>query len=136
MMRGMRALVVVASAVAVFVLLSDLEGTRPSQRSGHAEGATSAGQRAGPDGDAVGTRLHDGAKDFGEGLLGGVKFVGRTIASPFTGTTSKVGRDADATGKRLHQGAKGFGEGLLGGLKYTGRKVGDFFSDSDGKEGR
>ena len=48
-----------------------------------------------------------------------MKFVGRTIASPLTGTTSKVGQDADATGKRLHRGAKGFGEGLLGGLKYT-----------------
>jgi hypothetical protein len=136
MMRGMRALVAVASAVAVLVLLSDLDGTRPSQRSGHAEGATSAVQRAGRDGDAVGTRLRDGAKDFGEGFLGGVKFVGRTIASPFTGTTDKVGRDADTTGKRLHQGAKGFGEGLLGGLKYTGRKVGAFFSDSDGKKDR
>jgi hypothetical protein len=133
MMRGMRALVVVASVTAVFVLLSDLEGTGPSQRSGHAEGATSADQRGGPDGDAVGARLHGGAKDFGESLLGGVKFVGRTIASPFTGTTSKVGQDADATAKRLHRGAKGFGDGLFGGLKYTGRKVGGFFGDSDGK---
>jgi hypothetical protein len=136
MMPGLRALVVVAAAAGVLVLLSVLDGTGPSQRLRQAEGATSAGQRAGSDGDAVGTRLHDGAKDFGEGLLGGVKFVGRTIASPFTGTTDKVGRDADATGKRLHRGAKGFGDGLLGGLKYTGRKVGDFFSDSDGKGGR
>jgi hypothetical protein len=136
MMRGMRALVVVASAAAVFVLLSDLEGTGPSQRSGHAEGATSAGQRGGSDGDAVGARLHDGAKEFGEGLLDGVKFVGRTVVSPFTGRTNDVGRAADATGKRLHRGAKGFGDGLLGGLKYTGRKVGGFFSDSDGKGGR
>jgi hypothetical protein len=93
-----------------------------------AEGATS--------GDQTGTRLHVGAKSFGDSLLGGIKFVGRTIISPFTGTTGKVSGDADATGKRLHQGAKGFGEGLLGGLKYTGQKIGSFFSDSRGTSGR
>ena len=69
-------------------------------------------------------------------MLGGIKFVGRTIISPFTGTTGKVSRDADTTGKRLHQGAKGFGDGLYGGLKYAGRKVGSFFSESDTRAGR
>jgi hypothetical protein len=132
-MRGMRVFVLAAFAVAALVFLSGLEGTWPGEWAGRAEGATSADRGAGPSGNAVGTRLHDGAKDFGESLLGGVKFVGRTIASPFTGTTSKVGGDADATGKRLHRGAREFGDGLLGGLKYTGRKVGGFFSDSDGK---
>ena len=82
-----------ALAVAALMSLSGLDG-----RAGRAESAPSAPQRTGSSGDAVGTRLHDGAKDFGEGLLGGIKFVGRTIISPFTGTTDKVGRDADATG--------------------------------------
>ena len=81
-------------AVAALMLLSGLDG-----RAGRAEGATSTPPRTGSGGDEVGTRLHDGAKDFGEGLLGGIKFVGRTIVSPFTGTTDKVGRDADATGE-------------------------------------
>ena len=133
-MRSMPALVLAASVAAVLVFLPGLLPTWPGEWAGRAEGATSTDRGAG--GSTVGTRLHDGAKDFGEGLLGGIKFVGRTIISPFTGTTDKVSRDADATGKELHRGAKGFGEGLLGGLKYTGRKVGSFFSDSDGKGGR
>jgi hypothetical protein len=128
----MRALVIAVFAIAAPVLLPGLARTW----AGLAEGATSAAQRAGQSGDGVGTRLHDGAKDFGESLLGGVKFVGRTVISPFIGTTGKVSRDADATGKRLHKGAEGFGEGLLGGLKYTGRKIGEFFSDSDGTGSR
>jgi hypothetical protein len=120
-----------ALAVAALMSLSGLDW-----QAGRAESATSAPQRTGSSGDAVGTRLHDGAKDFGEGLLGGIKFVGRTIISPFTGTTDRVGRDADATGKRLHRGAKGFGEGLRDGLKYTGEKIGRFFSDSSSKGDR
>src|SRR5262245_50137540 len=135
-MRGLRTLVLVISAAAALVFVSNLDRTGPGEWVGRAEGAPPPGQGTGQSGDAVGARLHDGAKDFGESLLGGIKFVGRTIVSPFTGTTSKVGRDADATGKRLHRGAKGFGEGLLGGLKYTGRKIGNFFSDSGGKDGR
>lgn len=127
-MRSMRALAIAISAA--LVLLPGLERTGPGEWNGRAEGATSSSS-----GNTVGTRLHDGAKDFGDGLLGGIKFVGRTVISPFTGTTGKVSRDADATGKRVHQGAKSFGEGLLGGLKYTGQKVGSFFSDS-GKETR
>jgi hypothetical protein len=126
-MRRMRTLVVAVTAVAVFALLA---------WSGPAQGATTGGQRTGESGDAVGARLHDSAKEFGESLLGGVKFVGRTVVSPFTGTTGKVGRDADATGKRLHHGAKGFGEGLYGGLKYTGRTIAGFFSDSHEKGNR
>ena len=129
-MRSTRALLA-ALAVAGLMFLSGPDG-----RAGRAEGATSTPPRTGSNGDAVGTRLHDGAKDFGEGLLGGIKFVGRTIISPFTGTTDKVGRDADATGQRLHRGAKGFGEGLRDGLKYTGQKIGSFFSDSSSKGDR
>src|SRR5262245_24950158 len=136
-MGGMRTPVRAARAVAVFALLLGLHGTGSSQWAGRAEAATSPAQRNGGGGDAVGNRLHDGAKEFGEGLLGGVKFVGRTIISPFVGTTGKVGRDADATGKRLHKGAKGFGEGLLGGAKYAGQKVVGFFNgDSAEKGGR
>ena len=131
-MRYVRSLVLALFAAAALVFVPGLDTTWPGAWVGRAEGASS-GQASG---DATGTRLHDGAKDFGEGLLGGIKFVGRTIISPFTGTTGKVGQDADATGKRLHQGAKGFGDGLLGGLKYTGRKIGEFFSDSDAKGGR
>ena len=129
-MRTTRSLLAV-STVAALMFLPALEG-----RWGRAECATTAPQRSGSSPDAVGTRLHDGAKDFGDGLLGGIKFVGRTIISPFTGTTDKVGRDADATGKRLHRGAKGFGEGLRDGLKYTGQKIGSFFSDSSSKGDR
>jgi hypothetical protein len=129
-MPSTRALVAVF-AVAALTCLPGFDG-----RTGAAEGATSTPQQTGSSGDAVGTRLHDGAKDFGEGLLGGIKFVGRTIISPFTGTTDKVGRDADATGQRLHRGAKGFGEGLRDGLKYTGQKIGSFFSDSGSKNGK
>ena len=133
-MRGMRVLVLAASAAAVLAFLPGLDPTRPGEWAGRAEGATSTDR--GASGSTVGTRLHDGAKGFGEGLLDGIKFVGRTVISPFTGTTDRVSRDADTTGHRLHRGAKGFGEGLLGGLKYTGRKVGSFFSDSDGKGSR
>jgi hypothetical protein len=135
-MRDMRALILATFAAAVLVLLSGPDLTWPGGWTGHAEGATSSGHRADSDGNAVGARLHDGAKDFGDGLLGGIKFVGRTIISPFTGTTSKVSRDADSTGQRLHRGAKGFGEGLRDGLKYTGRQIGSFFSESAGKGGR
>jgi hypothetical protein len=83
-MRGIPALVVAASAAAVLMFRS-----WPGEWAGRAEGATSSEQKAGSSGGTAGTRLHDGAKDFGEGLLGGVKFVGRTVISPFTGTTSK-----------------------------------------------
>ena len=120
----------------MLMLSPDLAGMRPGEWAGRAGGATSADARAGQSGDALGMRLHGGAKGFGESLLGGVKFVGRTVISPFTGSTDKVSRDADATGKRLHGGAKAFGEGLLGGVKYTGRKVGGFFGASDGNAGR
>jgi hypothetical protein len=129
---SMRALVLAASAAAVLVFMSGLEWTWPGEWAGRAEGATSADQGAGSSGNTVGTRLHDGAKDFGESLLGGVKFVGRTVISPFTGTTSKVSRDADATGKRLHRGAKGFGEGLLDGAKFAGRTIVGFFNGDKG----
>ena len=128
-MRSMRALGMAASVAVAVVLLPGLEGTGPGEWIGRAEGATSSSSGT------VGTTLHDGAKGFGESLLGGIKFVGRTVISPFTGKTDKVSRDADATGKRLHQGAKGFGDGLLGGLKYTGQKIGSFFSD-DGNGAR
>jgi hypothetical protein len=128
-MRSLRVLAIAVFAVSALVLLPGLAGTWSGEWAGFAEGATPAAQRSGQNGDGVGTRLHDGAKDFGESLLGGVKFVGRTVMSPFTGTTGKVNRDADATGKRVHKGAKGFGEGLLDGLKHAGRKIGEFFND-------
>jgi hypothetical protein len=122
--------------IATLGLGLDLAGTWTGEWARFAEAASPAGQQGGQSGESTGTRLHDGAKGFGDSLLGGLKFVGRTIISPFSGTTGKVSQDADATGKRLHQGAKGFGDGLLGGLKYTGRKIGDFFSDANGTERR
>ena len=128
-MQGRRRLLTTVFAIATLMLLPGYAGTWPGEWAGFAEAATSASPRGGQSGESVGTRLHDGAKEFGDSLLGGVKFVGRTIISPFTGTTGKVSQDADATGKRLHKGAKGFGDGLLGGMKHTGRKIGEFFSD-------
>jgi hypothetical protein len=51
-------------------------------------GATEAGQRgksAAPDAKAVvGDNLHDSAKRFGEAILGGIKFAGRTVIRFFT----------------------------------------------------
>ena len=135
-MRSRRRLLTTVFASATLVLLAGHAATPSGEWAGFAEAASSPGQQGGQSGESTGTRLHDGAEAFGDSLLGGVKFVGRTIISPFTGTTSKVSQDADATGKRLHKGAKGFGDGLLGGLKYTGRKIGEFFSDSDGTERR
>ena len=134
-MRDMRAVVLAASAAAVLVFLSGPNGTWRGGWTGRAEGATSSEQRTDSAGTAVGSRLHDGAKDFGEGLLGGIKFVGRTIISPFTGTTGKVSRDADRRGSGF-TGREGIRRGVADGLKYTGRKVGSFFSESDGKGGR
>ena len=122
-MGHVRAVALVAAAAVVLASLPGLNATWP----GRVEAATSSDP---------GDRLHDGAKGFGDSLLGGIKFVGRTIISPFTGKTHRVGRDADATGKQLHQGSKEFGEGLLGGLKHAGRKIGDFFNGSDEKNGR
>jgi hypothetical protein len=40
-------------------------------------------ERAAPGADAVGKRLHQSAKAFGDALLDGAKFVGRTIANAF-----------------------------------------------------
>ena len=51
-------------------------------------GAAEVGQRAkhaAPDAKAVGDNLHDSAKRFGESILGGMKFAGRTIQRFFTG---------------------------------------------------
>jgi hypothetical protein len=135
-MQGRHLHLTTVFAIATLMLLPGYAGTWPGEWAAFAEAASSAGQQGGKSGESTGTRLHDGAKEFGDSLLGGVKFVGRTIISPFTGTTGKVSQDADATGKRLHKGAKGFGDGLLGGLKYTGRKVGEFVSDSEGTERR
>lgn len=135
-MRTTRRLLATVFASATLVLLLGHAATWSGEWPGFAQAASSGGQQGGRSGESTGTRLHDGAKTFGDSLLGGLKFVGRTIISPFTGTTGKVSQDADATGKRLHNGAKGFGDGLLGGLRYTGRKIGEFFSDSDGTERR
>ena len=46
-----------------------------------AEGVKKAGAEAKP----VGDKLRDRAKDFGEALWGGVKYVGRTVQGFFTG---------------------------------------------------
>src|SRR5512134_3516173 len=77
--RGMRTLVLAVTAVAALVLLAGLAGTGSGEWAGRAEGATSAGPRGGQSGDEVGARLHDSSKGFGERLLGGIKFVGRTV---------------------------------------------------------
>jgi hypothetical protein len=37
----------------------------------------------------VGDRLHDSAKSFGEAILGGIKYAGRTVIGFFTGDKSK-----------------------------------------------
>ncbi len=53
------------------------------------EGASAVGQRAaraGEGADAVGSRLHSSAKQFGDALLDGVKFAGRTVIRFFTGS--------------------------------------------------
>jgi hypothetical protein len=52
------------------------------------DSATKVGERAKqaePDAKAVGSELHDRAKGFGEAILDGFKFVGRTVANFFTG---------------------------------------------------
>jgi hypothetical protein len=125
-----RAGLVVVAAVAAALGLMPAPG---SAASGSAPAAPAPGR---PSGDAVGARLHDSAKEFGEGLLGGVKFVGRTVINAVSGSTRDVGRDADAVGQRLHRGAKHFGEGLLDGARYAGRTVGDFFSERSGRDRR
>jgi hypothetical protein len=47
------------------------------------------GSRSGPGAGDVGDRLHDSAKNFGEALLGGIKFAGRTVIGFFTGDKPK-----------------------------------------------
>jgi hypothetical protein len=42
------------------------------------------GGRSGQSGGNVGDRLHDSAKNFGEALLGGIKYAGRTVIGFFT----------------------------------------------------
>jgi hypothetical protein len=37
----------------------------------------------------VGDQLHDSAKNFGEALLGGIKYAGRTVIGFFTGDKPK-----------------------------------------------
>jgi hypothetical protein len=54
------------------------QGTpKPDQSTGKTPGKT--GQSAGD----VGDRLHDSAKSFGEALLGGIKYAGRTVINFF-----------------------------------------------------
>lgn len=55
------------------------QGTvKPDQSAGKTAGKT--GQSAGD----VGDRLHDSAKSFGEALLGGIKYAGRTVINFFS----------------------------------------------------
>ena len=65
---GRRVLVFVTVASAIFFSALVIEWVTSSEWVTRAEAAASA--------DQTGTRLHDGAKDFGESLLGGIKFVG------------------------------------------------------------
>jgi hypothetical protein len=54
-------------------------GSTPSSQ-GTTEAPKSAGKTAGE----VGDRLHDSAKGFGEALLGGIKYAGRTVINFFS----------------------------------------------------
>ena len=47
--------------------------------------AAKTGQGAGE----VGDRLHDSAKNFGEAILGGIKYAGRTVIGFFNGDKPK-----------------------------------------------
>jgi hypothetical protein len=48
------------------------------------QGTTEAPKSAGKTAGEVGDRLHDSAKGFGEALLGGIKYAGRTVIDFFT----------------------------------------------------
>ena len=50
---------------------------------GSGDASKSAGKTAQSAGD-VGDRLHDSAKNFGEALLGGIKYAGRTVINFFS----------------------------------------------------
>jgi hypothetical protein len=59
---------------------------------GATETARNSGQtggRSGPGAGDVGDRLHDSAKGFGEAILGGIKYAGRTVIGFFTGDKPK-----------------------------------------------
>ena len=61
------------------------DGTQPAGQ-GNAKPDQSAGKPAGKTGQSagdVGDRLHDSAKSFGEALLGGIKYAGRTVINFF-----------------------------------------------------
>ena len=60
------------------------EATQNAQQAG-----SQANERAGESAAEVGDRLHDSAKSFGEAILGGIKYVGRTVAGFFTGDRAK-----------------------------------------------
>jgi len=70
------------------------EHTAPGVGKTATNGGKPTGQRAergGQGADAVGKRLHDSAKGFGDALFDGAKFVGRTIVGFFTGSRDKAG---------------------------------------------
>ena len=61
------------------------DGTQPAEQ-GTAKTDKSAGKTTGKTGQSagdVGDRLHDSAKSFGEALLGGIKYAGRTVINFF-----------------------------------------------------
>lgn len=56
------------------------QGTAESTKS---KAAPDSGKKTGQSAGDVGARLHDEAKGFGEAILGGIKYVGRTIIGFF-----------------------------------------------------
>jgi type IV secretory pathway TrbL component len=64
--------------------LSDTQVSDAAKQTGQGSAETSkpAGKTGQSAGD-VGDRLHDSAKSFGEALLGGIKYAGRTVINFF-----------------------------------------------------
>jgi hypothetical protein len=58
------------------------DGT-PQAGQGSAKTDKSASKKTGQSAGDVGDRLHDSAKSFGEALLGGIKYAGRTVINFF-----------------------------------------------------
>ena len=59
----------------------------PAKSGGQTEQGT--GGRSGQGAGDVGNRLHDSAKGFGEAILGGIKYAGRTVIGFFSGDKPK-----------------------------------------------
>ena len=91
-MRTRRRLLSTVFVSATLVLLPGHAATWSGEWPGFAEAASSGGQQGGRSGESTGTRLHDGAKTFGDSLLGGLKYTGRKIGEFFS--------DSDGTERR------------------------------------